>query len=109
MQRNGGTVFLFALSFIGMAVGQTQPAAQEKSGSFVPGVVAGRIGLGIAGEWVGTLEPEGRKLQLVLRIRTANHKYSASLDSPDQHAVDMPADSVEMDSGTLTLGFGDLD
>ena len=50
----------------------------------------------LEGEWNGTLDANGTKLRLVVKIaKTKDGKLTATLDSPDQNATGIPIDSVE--------------
>ncbi len=48
------------------------------------------------GEWKGTLEAAGTKLDLVLHISTKDGALAATLDSPDQGATGLPIDSISV-------------
>jgi pimeloyl-ACP methyl ester carboxylesterase len=48
------------------------------------------------GDWKGTLEATGTKLDLVLHISKKDGALSATLDSPDQGATGLPIDSISV-------------
>ena len=59
---------------------------------------------GIEGIWVGTLSVSGQKLRIVFKIsREDEDSYKATMDSPDQGAVDIPVSSVRLDGNRVTL------
>jgi hypothetical protein len=58
----------------------------------------------LQGFWNGTLDAGGAKLRLALKIaRTTNGSYSASLDSVDQGAKDIPATTVTFQDSNVEL------
>src|SRR5579872_4771156 len=53
-------------------------------------------GPGIAGNWLGTLEPGAVKLRLALKVaKGADGTLSAKLDSLDQGSNDLPVSSIK--------------
>lgn len=49
----------------------------------------------VAGKWLGTLEAQGVTLHLGLKVtKAADGKFSATFDSIDQGASDLPVDSI---------------
>ena len=57
---------------------------------------------GVEGNWRGALEVGGFKLRLVLKIsKTADGKLTATVDSLDQNAKDLPVDTITFQDGTL--------
>jgi pimeloyl-ACP methyl ester carboxylesterase len=61
--------------------------------------------VGLPGVWEGTLDAGPMKLRVVFHIeKSADGKYSAKLDSPDQGATGIPVASVELAGKTITIG-----
>jgi hypothetical protein len=57
---------------------------------------------GIQGFWEGTLQVQGAKLRLVLKVADApGGGYTATLDSVDQGAKDIPVNSITLSNATL--------
>jgi uncharacterized protein len=57
---------------------------------------------GIAGIWTGTLDVNGIKLRLVLKVsKGPDGKLQGKLDSLDQDAKDLPIDTLDFDGGRL--------
>lgn len=70
-----------------LAAGQVQPAASD-----------------IGGAWEGKLDAGGVSLRIVFHItKSADGKYTATMDSPDQGATGLPVTSVEIDGRKMTL------
>jgi len=64
----------------------------------------------VIGHWVGTLDPGPVELTLVLRVEEADDgTLTATLDSPDQAAFDIPAESVEFESRALRFACPSID
>lgn len=58
--------------------------------------------LGIEGTWMGTLDINGIKLRLVLKVsKGPDGKFLGKLDSLDQDARDLPIDTLDYDAGRL--------
>ena len=57
----------------------------------------------LEGAWMGTLHLPGGELRLVVKIERQGAGWTATLDSIDQHARDIPIDSVAFDGAALTL------
>ncbi len=56
----------------------------------------------IAGRWYGLIEAGSNRLRLVLKLTKATDgSLSATVDSPDQGATDLPVDTVTFRDGTL--------
>jgi pimeloyl-ACP methyl ester carboxylesterase len=56
----------------------------------------------IEGRWYGVIEAGSNRLRLVLKLtRASNGSLSATVDSPDQGAMDLPVDTVTFKDGTL--------
>jgi len=53
------------------------------------------------GDWRGTLDAGVAKLDLVIHIARKDSTLSATLDSPDQGATDLPIESVSVAGNTL--------
>lgn len=64
------------------------------------------FGQDISGEWNGILE--AMKLRIVIHIEKTNSGYSATLDSPDQGAKDIPVTETSFENETLNLKMTNL-
>ena len=63
----------------------------------------------LAGEWNGTLDANGTKLRLVLKVsKSGDGKLSATIDSPDQNATGIPVSSVDQTGNAVKLVLTDL-
>lgn len=59
---------------------------------------------GIIGIWQGTLKVSGIELRIVFKIsEKASGGFTATMDSPDQGAKDIPVDEVILENGNLRL------
>ena len=61
-----------------------------------------------AGDWSGVLEAPGARYPLVFHLQARAEGYSATLDSPNQGAFGIPADSVTTDEDSLVIEFASL-
>ncbi|MGL5545586.1 MAG: alpha/beta hydrolase, partial [Tannerellaceae bacterium] len=58
----------------------------------------------VTGKWNGKLDIQGiMKLRIVLNVKEAGGVYTATLLSPDQNAVEIPASKTTFDQGVLTI------
>ncbi|HET6145974.1 MAG TPA: alpha/beta hydrolase [Polyangia bacterium] len=57
----------------------------------------------IEGVWEGTLEVGSGRLRVVLKIKRAGTGWTATADSPDQNAYDIPVDRVAVDGEKLEI------
>lgn len=57
----------------------------------------------IVGDWYGTLEFIGTKLPLVFHIQEADGVYSATMDSPEQGARGIPAETVSLENREVKI------
>jgi fermentation-respiration switch protein FrsA (DUF1100 family) len=57
----------------------------------------------IEGAWEGALKVMGIQLRIVFKIKKSGDKLTATLDSPDQGAKDVPFDEATFQDGKLTL------
>lgn len=57
----------------------------------------------ITGQWKGAADIFGSQLPIVLHISSSDLGYSATLDSPDQQAFDIPIDSISFEDKKLDL------
>ncbi len=60
------------------------------------------------GDWKGTLDASGTKLDLVLHISSKDGALSATLDSPDQGATGLPIDSISVTGKSLRFEMKSL-
>jgi pimeloyl-ACP methyl ester carboxylesterase len=60
------------------------------------------------GDWKGTLEAAGTKLDLVLHINTKDGALTATLDSPDQGATGLAIDSITVTGKALRFEMKSL-
>jgi pimeloyl-ACP methyl ester carboxylesterase len=59
----------------------------------------------LTGHWEGLLKPApGIELRMIINVSEEGGKLKATLDSPDQGAVGLPADSIAVKDGELTFG-----
>ncbi len=64
----------------------------------------GYAGKGIEGVWEGTLEVQGQSLKIIVKVsKEADGTLKATLDSPDQGAMDMPLDNVTFEDNTFSF------
>src|SRR5205807_2148087 len=62
-------------------------------------------GARLEGTWMGTLHLGAINLRLVLKIKRAGAGWTATVDSPDQHASDIPVQTVTLEGDQLTLAL----
>lgn len=62
----------------------------------------------ISGDWHGTIEFQGIKLRIVFHITKAEDALSATMDSPDQGAKDLPVGEVSFEDNLLLLKMPNL-
>jgi len=96
----GLVVGLLVLGFVsapGCRAGAAPSAASSTAGP--------RPAPALDGAWVGTLHVGAMTLRLVLKIKRAGAGWTATVDSLDQHATDIPVDTVTVDGGKLTLAL----
>ena len=60
------------------------------------------------GDWKGTLDAAGTKLDLVLHVSTKDNALSATLDSPDQGATGLAIDSITVTGKSLRFEMKSL-
>jgi pimeloyl-ACP methyl ester carboxylesterase len=60
------------------------------------------------GDWKGTLDAAGTKLDLVLHISSKDGALSATLDSPDQGATGLPVNSITVTGKSLRFEMKSL-
>jgi pimeloyl-ACP methyl ester carboxylesterase len=60
------------------------------------------------GDWKGTIEAAGTKLDLVLHVSTKDGALSATLDSPDQGATGLAIDSISLTGKSLRFEMKSL-
>jgi len=60
------------------------------------------------GDWKGTLDAAGTKLDLVLHITSKDGALGATLDSPDQGATGLPIDSITVTGKSLRFEMKSL-
>lgn len=60
------------------------------------------------GDWKGTLDAAGTKLDLVLHISSKDGALGATLDSPDQGATGLPIDSISVTGTSLRFEMKSL-
>jgi len=57
----------------------------------------------LEGAWEGTLKVMELQLRVVAKIKKSGDKWTATLDSPDQGAKDIPVEEVKLEGDQLTL------
>ncbi|HEY6251287.1 MAG TPA: CocE/NonD family hydrolase [Candidatus Angelobacter sp.] len=79
--------------------GMTTATAQETTGA-----KPAQSAAGVVGEWNGTLDANGTKLRLVLKVSKGTEgKVSATIDSPDQNVTGIPVSSVDQTGDEVKL------
>ncbi len=92
-------ILIFALSAGASQMTATVAARQEASGQSANSQARAQ---GIEGIWLGTLDANGVKLRLVLKVsKCPGGKFWGKLDSLDQGANDLPIDTLSFDAGRL--------
>ena len=61
------------------------------------------FGQDITGEWNGVLKVPGMQMRLVFHITKTSADYSATMDSPDQGAKDIPMSKATFENQVLTI------
>lgn len=62
----------------------------------------------ITGSWSGVLKVQGIKLPLVINVEEGDDGLTATLDSPDQGAFDIPTESVSFEENKLNVSIPSL-
>jgi uncharacterized protein len=63
----------------------------------------------VTGSWLGTLSAEGMELRVGFNLKlTGKDSLTATLDSPDQNAKDIPCGQVTFDNKKLVILAPDL-
>jgi uncharacterized protein len=57
----------------------------------------------VAGNWEGMIKVQNQELRLVLHVREAEGKLTATFDSPDQYVAGMPVDNIEFKGQQLNF------
>lgn len=57
----------------------------------------------LKGDWKGTLEVQGMKIEVILHVSEANGAYTTTLDVPMQGASGIAVDQTELKGSTVTL------
>jgi len=60
------------------------------------------------GQWNGMLDIYGTQLRIVVHVTETDSGLVATLDSPDQGAYDIPADSISFKDGEVEIVLGSL-
>src|SRR5215467_6406007 len=83
---------IVACLWIGTALADAQPKSLMlvQAADSKPAQTASSL----EGEWNGTLEANGTKLRLVLKVSSKEGKLTATIDSLDQNANGIPVSSV---------------
>lgn len=78
--------------------------------AFLIGIMVAKCSLGqdITGQWNGLLKVQGTQLRIVFNISKAENGYTATMDSPDQHAKGIPLTSVTFEAQTLRIVAANL-
>ena len=61
------------------------------------------FGQDITGDWNGALKVQSMQLRLVFHVTKNASVYSATMDSPDQGAKDIPMSKAQYENGILTI------
>ncbi|MDR2682392.1 MAG: S9 family peptidase, partial [Dysgonamonadaceae bacterium] len=62
----------------------------------------------ITGDWKGTLDVQGMKLEIIFHISEADGAYSATLDVPLQGAAGIPFETVQFEDNQLTIALSQM-
>ncbi|GHN01672.1 hypothetical protein WSM22_31610 [Cytophagales bacterium WSM2-2] len=62
----------------------------------------------LSGQWNGKLSVQDVELRIVFHIIKAEGKYTATLDSPDQNAKDIPVTSVSLGSPDVKIEISNI-
>ena len=66
--------------------------------------VVSYAGQGIEGEWEGTLEVQGTSIGVTIKVSKGDDgTLSATIDIPDQGAMDVPLDNVTFEDNTFSF------
>jgi hypothetical protein len=57
----------------------------------------------IGGDWEGIIKIQNQDLRLVLHVKEAAGKLTATFDSPDQYVAGMPVDTIELKGQQLNF------
>jgi len=57
----------------------------------------------VAGNWEGVIKIQNQELRLVLHVREAAGKLTATFDSPDQYVAGMPVDNIDLKGQQLNF------
>ena len=73
--------------------------------AFVIGLFVASLAFGqdITGQWNGILKVQGMQLRIVFNIDKTENGFSATMDSPDQHAKGIPVTTTSFENQTLKL------
>jgi len=86
------------------APGTAAPTAPPAPAAATPGAQPAPTATTLEGAWLGTLHlGVTGELRLVLKIRRQGLALTATFDSIDQHAPDIPIDTVVLEGNALTL------
>ncbi len=59
----------------------------------------------IKGNWQGTLDANGQKLRIIFHLKKDDNQYSASFDSPDQAAMNLPCEEVAFTADSIIIAI----
>ena len=59
-----------------------------------------------AGDWMGSLDVNGKSVRIALHLKQDGGRWSGTFDSPDQGALGLAMDHVEMDGNKLVWKMG---
>jgi len=93
-------VALALVSCRSAAAESPRPSAEPRAQAAAP---ARAPAPALEGAWVGTLQPAGGQLRVVVKLQRRAAGWAATFDSPDQHAEGIPIDTVVFDANELTL------
>lgn len=66
--------------------------------------VTGYAGQGIEGVWEGTIEVQGTSLGVTVKVtKESDGTLTATIDIPDQGAMDVPLDNVSFEDNTFSF------
>jgi len=62
----------------------------------------------IVGDWAGTLRPGNAEMRLILHVKSADGKMSATLDSMDQGVKGIPVDSITCTDNAVAFDMNQI-
>src|ERR1019366_4685701 len=64
-------------------------------------LVAAAADAALAGDWMGSLDINGKTIRIALHLKHGDGRWSGTFDSPDQGATGIPMNQVDVDGNKL--------